>query len=254
VNACRSRASSIRGLQLKVCRDGAEGRSRDQTDVPCCTGDEGRPLGLGRQGLGPNHQVLLRHNGRGSERLWKRRDETRQVNAGKTNESEPLVEVSKASYWRHQNQALFSGLGGVRETTCFLPGRWPAQRRREPSIGSCVEHGNLSSDAKGDLQVVDPRGAEYRCGVPGADGLVVVMKPGNAGGAKGPGTLAPVCGQPAMGGATQRGIAAGAVNAWQPECKSRMRRESHVRFCEGVGVKSPRPTRPQHSATCLKEQ
>jgi hypothetical protein len=35
----------------------------------------------------------------------------------------------------------------------------------------------------------------------GADGLVVVMKPGNAGRAKEPGDLAEDVGQPAMGGA-----------------------------------------------------
>ncbi len=41
----------------------------------------------------------------------------------------------------------------------------------------------------------------------GTDGLVGAMKPGNAGGAKGPDTLAPGCGQPAMGGATACGKA-----------------------------------------------
>ncbi len=35
----------------------------------------------------------------------------------------------------------------------------------------------------------------------GTDGLVVAMKPGNSGGAKGPGPLALGSGQPAMGGA-----------------------------------------------------
>jgi hypothetical protein len=35
----------------------------------------------------------------------------------------------------------------------------------------------------------------------GADGLVVAMKPGNAGGARGPDSLAEGAGQPAMGGA-----------------------------------------------------
>lgn len=35
----------------------------------------------------------------------------------------------------------------------------------------------------------------------GTDGLVVAMRPGNAGGAKGPGDLADGVGQPAMGGA-----------------------------------------------------
>ena len=57
--------------------------------------DEGRPLGLGRQGQGPNHRKLLRHNGRGSERFGKRRDETRQVSAGKANVSEPSATCRK---------------------------------------------------------------------------------------------------------------------------------------------------------------
>jgi hypothetical protein len=35
----------------------------------------------------------------------------------------------------------------------------------------------------------------------GADGPVVAMKPGNAGGARGPDSLAKDAGQPAMGGA-----------------------------------------------------
>jgi hypothetical protein len=35
----------------------------------------------------------------------------------------------------------------------------------------------------------------------GADGPVVAMKPGNAGGARGPDSLAEDVGQPAMGGA-----------------------------------------------------
>ena len=38
---------------------------------PCCTHDEGRPLGLGLQGQGPNHQERRRLNGLGRERLGK---------------------------------------------------------------------------------------------------------------------------------------------------------------------------------------
>ena len=41
----------------------------------------------------------------------------------------------------------------------------------------------------------------------GTDGLVVAMKPGNAGGAKEPDTLAPGRGQPVMGGTASRGKA-----------------------------------------------
>jgi hypothetical protein len=106
----------------------------------------------------------------------------------------------------------------------------------------------------------------------GTDGLVGAMKPGNAGGAKGPDTLAPGRGQPAMGGAAVRGKAyssgsdagnlrrcTGSVASRgesqpclctgssafgpRPECKSRMRRELHVRFCEGGGVRFPSATR-----------
>ncbi len=77
----------------------------------------------------------------------------------------------------------------------------------------------------------------------GADGLVVAMKPGNAGGAKGPDTPASGGGQPAMGGATVRGKASARL-----VCKSRMRGDFHVRFCEGAGVRFPRATRPRCSA------
>ena len=43
-------------------------------EVLNCTRDEGRPLGLGLQGLGPNHRMLLQSNGRGGERSRKRRE------------------------------------------------------------------------------------------------------------------------------------------------------------------------------------
>src|ERR1700730_3607136 len=57
---------------------------------PCCTHDEGRPLGLGLQGRGPNYRERRRSKDRGRERHWKRREASRQVSAGKTNASEPL--------------------------------------------------------------------------------------------------------------------------------------------------------------------
>lgn len=77
-------------------------------------------------------------------------------------------------------------IGGVSSTTGFR-----------------AERGNLCCDAKGDLQVEAPRGAEYRCAITGADQLVVAKKPGNAGGAKGLGCPAEVMGQPATGGARE---------------------------------------------------
>jgi hypothetical protein len=58
----------------------------------------------------------------------------------------------------------------------------------------------------------------------GTDGPVVAMKPGNAGGAKGP-----------RGVANQHGRSPGPRQGRWLEWKSRMRRESRVRFCEGGG-------------------
>ena len=55
---------------------------------PCCTRDEGRPLGLGLQDQGPNHRKLRRSNGRGGERCGKRREQSRQAPACQTNVSE----------------------------------------------------------------------------------------------------------------------------------------------------------------------
>jgi hypothetical protein len=54
----------------------------------------------------------------------------------------------------------------------------------------------------------------------GADGPEVAMKPGNAGGAKGPDILAPGRGQPAMGGAATRGKAYGIPKqlVWEAYC------------------------------------
>jgi hypothetical protein len=41
----------------------------------------------------------------------------------------------------------------------------------------------------------------------------------------------------------------------QPSCDgtSRMNREVHVRFCEGLGVKFPGPTRPKHQFAAARQ-
>ena len=44
------------------------------SEQPCCTRDEGWPLGPGLQDQGPNRRKLLRPNGRGGERFGKRQD------------------------------------------------------------------------------------------------------------------------------------------------------------------------------------
>jgi hypothetical protein len=57
---------------MTVRHEGAERRPSGRLKQPCCTGDGGRPPGLGLQGQGPNHRELLWPNGRGGERPGQR--------------------------------------------------------------------------------------------------------------------------------------------------------------------------------------
>ena len=112
-------------------------------------------------------------------------ERTRQVRAGKTNASEPLMTCRKARR-RHRNQAREVGLGRSSEEACRGSEWWPAYRRREPRAGVRAERGNLPPRCKGR----NSSGGPTRMSVPrrggGTDRLVVARKPGNAGGAKGP--------------------------------------------------------------------
>ena len=167
---------------------------------PCCTRDEGRPHGLGLQDQGPNHRKPRRSNGRGGERCGKRREQSRQVCAGQTNASEPLLTCRKPRDVAKTRLQLL-----VWDEARRKPADWPSGDRHEdgvrPARGSCAERGNLSPRCQGR----PPRGRPLRSRVPmrgaGADGFVVPSKPGNAGGGKGPDTPAEEAGQPAMGGA-----------------------------------------------------
>src|SRR5580704_1778730 len=68
-----------------------------------------------------------------------------------------------------------------------LPKRHPACRRREAQPGSCMERENLHGDAKGKGTSGSNREAESTDAPARAHCLVVVMKRGNARGAKGVG-------------------------------------------------------------------
>ena len=68
-----------------------------------------------------------------------------------------------------------------------LPKRHPAWRRREAQSGSCMERENLDGDAKGKSTSGYNREAESTMRRLGVDCFVVVMKRGNARGAKGAG-------------------------------------------------------------------
>ena len=125
---------------------------------------------------------------------------TRQVCAGKTNASEPLMTCRKR---RDVVETRLQSLAW--DEARRVPADWPSGDRHgggvSPARGSCVERGNLWLRCQGR----PPSGRPARSRVPmrstGADGFVVVMKPGNAGGAKGPDFPAEDGGQPEMGGA-----------------------------------------------------
>lgn len=125
---------------------------------------------------------------------------TRQVSAGKMNASEPLVKCRKR---RDVAETRLQSLAW--DEARRVPADWPSGDRHKdgmrPARGSCVERGNLELRCQGR----PPSGRPVRSRVPkrstGADGSVVVLKPDNAGGVKGPGSPAEDGGQPEMGGA-----------------------------------------------------
>ena len=135
---------------------------------PSCTRDEGRSLGLGLQDQGPNHRKLLRSNGWGGERCGKG-GETRQVRAGKTNASEPLLTCRKRRDVAETRLQLL-----VWDEAWRVPADCPSGDRHEdgvrPARGFCAERGNLLPRCQGSPQVADPQGAEYRCEAQGRTG------------------------------------------------------------------------------------
>src|SRR5215217_8343639 len=128
-----------------------------------------------------------------------------------------------------------TGLGDVLR----LPERHPACRRREAQSGSCTERENLDGDAKGKGTSGSNREAEST-DAPARGGLLrssdeagvmpverreqaIAIWIGSTGNGRNP--MLNGRRQPSRGGT------------------SRMTRECQVRFCEGLGVKFPGPTR-----------
>src|SRR4051812_7192166 len=73
------------------------------------------------------------------------------------------------------------------EDTCLLAMRCPVYRRRDPDPGSCTELETLVGDGKGKGTSGDPTRPKVPRRRPGSDCSIVVMKRGNARGAKGAG-------------------------------------------------------------------
>ena len=158
--------------------------------------DEGRPLGIGLQDPVSNHGKRLGHNGPGRERCRKG-GTTRQVRIEKANESEPLVMRRKRRNVIETGLQLLvrDKLGGYLSTDQAVTGAKVLRARFRLLCGTWEP----SRRCKGK----SPSGRPTRRKVPmrrgGADWPVVAMKPGNAGGAKGPTCSVLAIGQPARG-------------------------------------------------------
>ena len=162
--------------------------------------DGGGPPGDGLQDQFSNHPTLRGDEIPGGERIGRRRGEPRQVRARKANASEPLMSCRNGHNCHRKQIAC-----GICEEVQRGPAYWLGDGRQIDGVilvqASMRNVGTWRSDAKGAAQGA----GTLRAGVPrrsaGADQLVVAMKPGNAGGAKGLNHPATEMSQPGRGGA-----------------------------------------------------
>src|SRR6516225_9395803 len=155
-----------------------------------------------------------------------------------TSASEPLT-THRNELWTASKPGSPSCSGISVEDTCLLTTRCPVFRRRDSHLGSRMELETLAGHAKGKGTSGRPARPKVPMGQSGADRPIVAMKRGNARGAKGVGHSRRcwVNGrpeEPSFFAGRRRPSLSGT---------SRMRRESPVRICEGLGVKFPGPTR-----------
>src|SRR5882762_10591677 len=135
--------------------------------------------------------------------------------------------------WGDPSRGISSG------DVLIRPKRHPACRRREAQPGSCTERENLIGDAKGKGASGANREAEST-DAPGRGGLLPSSDEA--------GVMPVERRERAIAiwlGSTGNGRNPMFNGRRQPSCggTSRMTRECQVRFCEGLGVKFPGPTR-----------
>jgi hypothetical protein len=170
----------------------------------CCAGDGGGPSGIALQGEVPNHRMLLRLRAVVVSDAEKAH-EMRQVRAEKANVSEPLDTRRKRSGVIETGVLLLlrDESGGSLLTGQAVTGAQVARARFRHQHGTwepvapAVPAGCWTGRSKGVPQAaVTARGRVPGRGT-GTDRPVVAVKPGNAGGAKGPGCPGPFGDQPA---------------------------------------------------------
>ena len=136
--------------------------------MQCCARDEGGPLEIALQGEVSNHLKLRWSNAMVvsvEEKVLLDRIRCvtrRRIPVNRRQLVESVGMSSKPGGSRYPGISL--------EETCSLSRRRPAWRRRELVMGLCVERWNLCPDAKGEIQVEDPRESEYQCRTQGRTG------------------------------------------------------------------------------------
>ena len=160
----------------------------------CCIGDGGRPSGAALQGEAPNHRKLLRSRAVVVS-VAEKAHQMRQVWTRKANASEPLMKVSKAYRWHQNEEESLPRMESGRDLS-YCPGG--ARHEGGASLVRALVRNwrTCRPDAKGEAQAAGTVRARVPMRGTGADRLVVVMKPGNAGGAKGAGCPGLLAGQP----------------------------------------------------------
>ena len=214
----------------------------NRIQASCSMRDEGRPFEIGLQDQVSNHPRVMHIKSVCGERLGKRWSKRlHQVCTEKMNESEPPMQRRKCKDVI-ETKLLALAWDKVWGTPVYCPS---GDRRRggmSSVTGSHRERGNLSFRCQGRSSSGSPTRGRVPMRSTGADQLVVVMKFGNTNGAKG-------LNCPALSNESTRDgkneIERAMTREWcfispsRLDNKSRMRRESHVRFCERWGVRFP---------------
>jgi hypothetical protein len=179
----------------------------------CCMSDGGWPSAVALQGEAANHRKVLRSKAVVLSVAGKGAPSARQVGAGKANESDPLMTCRKEQddiktglgrLARDQPGGclsigqVVSGMKVARARLRRLCGTWePALRYRDWPVAQAVA---CSWSRERDVQAAESVRARVASRSAGADRLVVVMTPGNAGRATGAGHPGLFGGQPPSGG------------------------------------------------------
>ena len=162
--------------------------------------DEGRPLGDGLQDQSSNRPALRGPKNPGGERTGKRRGDPRQVWTRKANESEPLMRHRKGIN-AIETRLLEQAWDKARKGPAYGPGGGRCRGGASLVQAFMWNVGTECSDVKGEIRGENLQRVRLPKRSAGTDWFVVAMKPGNAGGAKGPGCSASGVSQPEGEGA-----------------------------------------------------